>query len=420
MIAKQKGCVDIKGKDALIWKYVNETIDAFMSNYIYEFIRTPVFEASELFHRSVGESSDIVKKETYDFKDKGNRNITLRPEGTASVVRSYIEDKEYALPDAKKYYYNETMYRYERPQSGRLREFTQYGIEVLGSNDPVVDAEVISIAYRIPESLGFDNLQVNINSLGDKESRENYKSALVDYLEPHINDLCEDCQERFKINPLRILDCKVDGDSDIIKNAPKTIDYLNDESKSRFETVLKYLDLMGIDYEVDPKIVRGLDYYDHTVFELVSLDSFTKSTDVLAGGGRYNKLITELDGPESYGIGFASGIDRLVLKLKEMEMYKNITNNVDVYIMYVNEEEKLHAVVLAETLRLNGIKTEMDNMARGLKGQFKAADRLNSQKLIILNSEDLSKGLINVKDNLTKEEEKVDENDIVDYLISNL
>ncbi len=420
MIAKQKGCVDIKGKDALIWKYVNETVDAFMSNYNYEFIRTPVFEASELFHRSVGESSDIVKKETYDFKDKGDRNITLRPEGTASVVRSYIEDKEYALPDAKKYYYNETMYRYERPQSGRLRELTQYGIEVLGSNDPIVDAEVISIAYRIPESLGFDNLQININSLGDKESRENYKSALVEYLEPHINDLCEDCQERFKINPLRILDCKVDGDSDIIKNAPKTIDYLNSESKNRFETVLKYLDLMGIDYEVDPKIVRGLDYYDHTVFELVSLDSFTKSTDVLAGGGRYNKLITELDGPESYGIGFASGIDRLVLKLKEMEMYKNITNNVDVYIMYVNEEEKLHAVVLAENLRLNGIKTEMDNMARGLKGQFKAADRLNSQKLIILNSEDLSKGLINVKDNLTKEEEKIDENDIVDYLISNL
>ena len=420
MIAKQKGCVDIKGSDALIWKYVNETIDTFMANYNYEFIRTPVFEASELFHRSVGESSDIVKKETYDFKDKGDREITLRPEGTASVVRSYIEDKEYALPDCKKYYYNETMYRYERPQSGRLREFTQYGLEVLGSNDPAVDAEVISIAYRIPEYLGFENLQVNINSLGDNESRENYKKALIDYLEPHIDELCEDCKERFKINPLRILDCKVDGDSEIIKNAPRTIDYLNEESKTRFESVLKYLDLMGIDYEVDPKIVRGLDYYDHTVFELVSLDSFSKSTDVLAGGGRYNKLITELDGPESYGIGFASGIDRLVLKLKEMDMYKNIKNSIDVYIMYVNEEEKLHAVVMAENLRLNGVKCELDNMSRGLKGQFKAADRLNASKLIILNSEDLNKGIVNVKDNLTKEEVKVDESEIVDYIISNL
>lgn len=417
MIAKQKGTVDIKGKEAKIWQIVNNTVDAYMKAYNYEFIRTPVFEASELYHRSVGESSDIVKKETYDFKDKGDRNITLRPEGTAGVVRSFIEDKEYALPDIKKYYYNETMYRYERPQSGRLREFTQYGIEVLGSNDPLIDAEVISIAYHILDTLGIENLQININSLGDNESRENYRNALVEHIRPHLNDLCDDCKERFNTNPLRILDCKVDSDKDVIKNAPEMIDYLNQESKERFEKVLEYLRLMDIDYEVDPKIVRGLDYYDHTVFEVVSLNNFNKSTDVLGGGGRYNKLLKELDGPDNYGIGFASGIDRIVLMLQEMKMYKDLEDEIDCYVMYVNEEEKMHAITIAQDLRLNGIVTETNNMEKGLKGQFKTADRLHAKQLIILNSEDLQKGLVNVKDNMTKEETKVDENEIVDYIL---
>lgn len=417
MITRPKGTVDIKGSDARIWQIVNNTIDAFMEAYNYDYIRTPVFEASELYHRSVGESSDIVKKETYDFLDKGDRPQTLRPEGTAGVVRSFIEDKEYSEPDIKKYYYNETMYRYERPQSGRLREFTQFGIEAIGSNDPIVDAEAISIAYHILGCLGIENLQVNINSLGDNESRNNYREALINHFKPCLDDLCEDCKERFKINPLRILDCKVDGDKDVIKNAPKTIDYLNKESKERFDKVLEYLTLMDVDYEVDPGIVRGLDYYDHTVFEVVSLDNYSKSTDVLAGGGRYNKLLTELDGPESYGIGFASGIDRIVLKLKEMDRYKDLKKEVDCYVMYVNEEEKLHAITITQNLRLNGVIAETDNLGKGIKGQFKTADRLNAKQLIILNSEDLSKGLVNVKDNLTKEEIKIDEGEIVEYII---
>ena len=273
MITKPKGTIDVTGNDSILWEYVNSVVATMMSAYNYEYIRTPIFEASELFHRSVGETSDIVKKETYDFKDKGDRNITLRPEGTAGVVRSYIENKLYAEPDVKKYFYNETMYRYERPQKGRLREFTQFGVEVLGSNDPIIDAEVISLQYRILEALHIENLQVNINSLGDNESRNNYREALVKYLEPNIDKLCPDCQERFKTNPLRILDCKVDKDSEILKNAPKTIDYLNKESKERFDTVLKYLGLLDIDYEVNSNIVRGLDYYDHTVFEIVSLDN---------------------------------------------------------------------------------------------------------------------------------------------------
>ena len=420
MITKPKGCVDVTGDESLLWEYVNDVVSTMMRTYNYEFIRTPIFEASELYHRSVGESSDIVKKETYDFKDKGDRNLTLRPEGTAGVVRSYLENKAYALPDVKKYYYNGTMYRYERPQSGRLREFTQFGVEVLGSNDPIVDTEVISLQYKILETLHISNLEVMINSLGDAESRKNYKEALVKYLEPNLDKLCDDCKERFKTNPLRILDCKVDKDSEVLKNAPKTIDYLNKESKERFETVLKYLDIMDIDYEVNPSIVRGLDYYDHTVFEIVSLDNFETEHNVLGGGGRYNKLIKELDGPDSYGIGFACGMDRIINILKDMDLYKDIKRQVEVYIMYVSEEEKLHAIDIAQNLRLNGVITELDNMGKGLKGQFKEADRLQAKLLIILNNEDLQKGLVNVKDNATKEEEKVDLGEIVEYIIGNL
>ncbi len=420
MITKPKGTIDITGSDSLLWEYVNSVVSTMMSAYNYEFIRTPIFEASELFHRTVGETSDIVRKETYDFKDKGDRNLTLRPEGTAGVVRSYLENKEYASPDIKKYYYNGTMYRYERPQTGRLREFTQFGVEVLGSNDPIIDAEVISLQYKILESLHISNLQVNINTLGDEESRIKYKEALVKYLEPHLDHLCDDCKERFKTNPLRILDCKIDEDSDILKNAPKTIDYLTESAKKRFDTVLRYLDLLEVDYEVNPKIVRGLDYYDHTVFEIVSLDNDDTRQSVLGGGGRYNKLIKELGGPDSYGIGFACGIDRIIAMLKEIDLYKNVQREIDCYVMYVSEEEKLHAIDIVQSLRLNGVVTETNSLNKSLKAEFNEADRLNAKLLIILNNEELKMGLVNVKDNHTKEEVKVDISEIVDYIVSNL
>lgn len=420
MITKPKGTTDITGNDALLWEYVNSVVSTMMTCYNYEFIRTPIFEASELYHRSVGESSDIVRKETYDFLDKGNRSLTLRPEGTAGVVRSYLENKLYSEPDVKKYYYNGTMYRYERPQSGRMREFTQFGVEVLGSNDPITDAEVISLQYHILEALHISNLQVNINTLGDNESREKYREALVKYLTPLIDNLCEDCKERLKTNPLRILDCKVDADSDILKNAPKTTDYLTEEAKKRFETVLKYLDILEVDYEVNPKIVRGLDYYDHTVFEIVSLDNEETKSNVLGGGGRYNKLIKELDGPDSYGIGWACGMDRIISTLKNIDLYKEVKKEIEVYVMYVSEEEKLHAIDIVQNLRLNGVVCETDNMSKGLKGQFKVADRLNAKLLVILNNEDLQKGLVNIKDNQTKDEEKVDISEIVEQIIGRL
>lgn len=420
MITKPKGTYDIYGKNTKKWQFVNKMIDEFCLCYNYEFIRTPIFESSELFHRTVGESSDIVTKETYDFKDRSDRGLTLRPEGTAGVVRSFIENKMYGeatLP--KKLYYNGTMYRYERPQSGRNREFTQFGIEVLGTNDAIMDAEVISMGYRFLEELNIPDVTVNINSLGDKESRENYKNALVKYLEPHINELCPDCQNRFKTNPLRILDCKYDANHEVLQNVPVILDYLNEESKVRFDEVIKYLDLLDVDYEINPNIVRGLDYYNHTVFEFCSEVKELGNANTLGAGGRYNNLVNDLGGPETPGIGWAFGLDRIVAVMDTLEIEPRLSDGIDVFVMYVNEEEKLHAISLVQDLRMSGLICETENSGRGLKAQFKQADRLNAKQLVILNSEDLKLGLVNIKDNVTKEEIKLDENEVLEYLLSN-
>lgn len=420
MILKPKGTYDIYGDTAKYYNYINEVFKTVCEYYNYEYIRTPIFEDSELFHRSVGETSDIVSKETYDFKDRGDRNLTLRPEGTAGVVRSFIENKMYGdVCQPKKFYYSGTMYRYERPQAGRYRELSQIGVEVLGSNSPLMDAEVISLAYRLLEEMGIE-VTVKINTLGDQESRNAYREALVSYLEPNIDSLCSDCKKRLTTNPLRILDCKVDKDNEVLINAPKITDYLNEESKTRFDKVLEYLTYLDVDYEVDASIVRGLDYYNHTVFELVAdIPSLSSATTVCAGG-RYNNLVSFLGGPDTPGIGFASGVDRLIHVLQEINSEKEIEPAIDVYVMAVNEEEKLTALRLVQDLRWSEVKCEMDTLDKGLKAQFKQADRYNARTLIILNSEDLQKGIITVKDNLTKEETKVDESEILDYIISNL
>ena len=368
MIKRQKGCNDIYGREAKIWKYVESVIDATMEKYNYNYIRTPIFEATDLFHRGIGDTTDIVTKESYDFTDKGNRNITLRPEGTAGVVRSYIENKMYALPTQPvKVYYNGTMYRYERPQSGRDRELTQFGVEVLGSNDPLSDAEVISLAVNIYKMLGLKELKVNINSLGDKTSRDNYRQALIDYFRPHISTLCEDCQTRFEKNPLRILDCKVDSDNPILKNAPKTLDYLNDESRDHFEKVCDYLDILGIKYEINPNIVRGLDYYNHTVFEIEAKVEGFGSNNVIGAGGRYNGLVDQLDGPETPCVGFASGIGRLVMALELEKVKLPIVEDIDLFLMYVNEDEKKYAAYLSQELRMAGFIVDTEYTNRGLK-----------------------------------------------------
>ena len=420
MITKPKGTYDLYGEQVKKWQYVSRVVDEVMERYNYGFIRTPIFESTELFHRGVGDTTDIVSKETYDFIDRGDRNMTLRPEGTAGVVRSYIENKMYGDPvQPVKLYYNGTMYRYERPQSGRDRELTQFGVEVLGSSDPAMDAEVISVAVNIFKLLGLKGIKVKINSLGDTESRDNYRKALIEYFEPHISELCPDCNERLNKNPLRILDCKFDAENEIIKNAPVMLDYLNEESKNRFEDVQNYLDVLDIDYEVDPKIVRGLDYYSHTVFEIEATVKDFGSNNVIAGGGRYDTLVSNLGGPETPGIGFACGLGRLVMALDKEEIELPIKKDLDAFILYVNDTEKEYALALTQDLRLQGLRVETEHMNRGLKGQFKQADRLNAKYLVILNSEDLVAGEIQVKDSQTKETIMVKEAEIDDYLDMN-
>ena len=409
MITKPKGCYDVTGVDAALYRKIEDTVHAFANVYNYKYLRTPLFENAELFKRGVGESSDIVQKETYDFTDRSGRNMTLRPEGTAGIVRNYIEDKLYGgVINPVKHYYLGTMYRYERPGLGRNREFTQFGVECLGSDDPLMDAEVISLSVNILKSLGLD-VSVRINNLGSIEDRENYKNALVEYLKPHLSTLCEDCQKRIEINPLRILDCKVDNGNEVLKSAPNILNYHSDESKQRFNKVLEYLDYLDVDYEIDNTLVRGLDYYDYMVYELVLNDSLA-----LGGGGRYNHLVSELGGPETPCVGFACGVERIINLLKEDYEDKKA---IDVYIMAVNEEEKMKANIIMQELRLNGIICDTNFIDRGLKGQFKDADRNNAKQLIILNSDDLAHGTVNIKDNLTKEETKVAEDEIVEYIL---
>ena len=417
MIQRQKGCNDIYGRDAKVWKYIDQVIDALMEKYNYNYIRTPIFEATELFHRGVGETTDIVTKESYDFEDKGGRRITLRPEGTAGVVRAYIENKMYGDPNQPvKVYYNGTMYRYERPQSGRDRELTQFGMEILGSDDPLSDAEIISAAVNLYKMLGLKEIKVNINSLGDNESRDAYRNALVEYFKPHIKDFCEDCQERLEKNPLRILDCKVDKDNEVLKNAPKTLDYLNEASRDRFEQVQEFLDIMQIEYSSDPNIVRGLDYYNHTVFEIEAKVEGFGSNNVLGGGGRYNGLVNQLDGPETPCVGFATGIGRLAMAIELEKVNVPIVEDIDLFLLYVNDEEKKYAAYLAQELRLAGFIVDTEYTGRSLKGQFKQADRLNAKFTCVLNSEDLNNNEVRIKNNKTKEEETISLDVLIYYL----
>ena len=413
MLVKPKGCHDLYGSEAKKWQYLNKVIETLMEKYNYQYIRTPIFESSEVFHRGIGDSTDVVRKETYDFKDRGDRTMTLRPEGTAGVVRSYIENKMYADSAISKLYYNGTMYRYERPQSGRDREFTQFGVEVLGSDSPYVDAEVISIGVNLLKLLGLKEIKVNINTLGDSKSREKYRDSLVEYFRPHLDELCEDCKERFKTNPLRILDCKVDKDNEILKNAPRTIDHLNEESRVRFEKVKLYLQELEVDYEVNTSLVRGLDYYNHTVFEIEAKVEGFGSNNVLGGGGRYNGLVKLLGGPDTCGMGFAMGLGRLIQAIDLEEVKLPIEDELEVFVMAVSETERMYALSLVQSLRMNGFRVDMDYNDKSLKGQFKIADRYNSKYYLFLNDEDLQKDEVKIKNSKTKEEVVIQ----VDYLM---
>ena len=416
MLQKPKGTYDIYGDKALTYLYFRKLVEALMDKYNAKYFETPIFESSELFHRGVGETTDIVSKETYDFKDRGDRNITLRPEGTAGIVRSFIENKLYAENLPLKAWYLGPMFRYERPQAGRYREFYQFGFEAFGSSDAMMDAEVIGIVCNLFKILGLKGVSVNINTLGDKESRENYRKALLDYFKPYLNDLCDDCRRRYEKNPLRILDCKVDSSNEIMKNAPKMTDYLNEESREHFDKVKEYLDAMGINYKVNSSIVRGLDYYTHTVFEVQADIEGFGSQNTLAAGGRYDHLVEFVGGPSVPGVGFAVGLERLFLALDAENIDIREIICPDVYVFSADDEQKPYVLSLSNDLRLAGFNVEIDYNGKSFKSNFKQADKVNARYIIIIGEEEVESKLLTVKNNETKEEYKVKLDKIIEFL----
>ena len=406
MITKAKGCYDLYGEEAKKFSLAEKVIKEVMQLYNINYIRTPVFENSELFRRGVGEETDIVSKEMYEFKDKSDRSLTLRPEGTAGVVRSYIENKmTNNLVKPVKFYYIEPMYRYERPQKGRYREFTQFGIEVLGESNPLIDMEVISSVIEVFNRLGLKNIKLKINSLGDKETRARYKTILVEHFNNYKENLCSDCQRRLNTNPLRILDCKIDREKDFFKDAPKIRDYLSDQSKEYFKRIEEYLKELNINYEIDDNLVRGLDYYDELVFE-IEVDNST-----ICGGGRYNRLVKELGGDDTCAFGFAIGMERFLSLIDLPDEKQDL-----IYVLAISETERKEALKLVRYLRTNNKKADFDTENKSLKSQFKKADNLNSRYLIFINDEKLKEEKIEIKDNLKSTKEEVEIDKILEYL----
>ncbi|QHT47259.1 histidine--tRNA ligase [Bacillus sp. SB49] len=403
------------------WQFVEQQLTELCRRFNYKEIRTPIFEHTELFQRGVGDSTDIVQKEMYTFQDRGDRSITLRPEGTASVVRSFVQNKVYGLPNQPtKYFYMGPMFRYERPQQGRQRQFVQFGIEALGSDDPAIDAEVLSLALNSYKTLGLKSLKLVLNSLGDKESREAHRQALVEHFEPHKEELCSDCQLRLDQNPLRVLDCKKDRDHPAMATAPSILDYLNDYSKDYFQRVKGHLDTMGIEYVIDPNLVRGLDYYNHTAFEIMSeADGFGAIT-TLSGGGRYTGLVQEVGGPETSGIGFAMSIERLLMALDAEGVELPVEQGMDCFVVAMGEEAEKESVRITNELRLNGLQADKDYLGKKMKGQFKAADRLGSRYVLVIGDQELEKQVINVKDMETGEQKEIALEEVVRYMQSKL
>lgn len=416
MINIPRGTQDILPAETAKWRYVESKLHEIAASYNYKEIRTPMFESTDLFARGVGDSTDIVQKEMYTFKDKGDRSLTLRPEGTAAVVRSYIENKMNGDANQPvKLYYNGPMFRYERKQKGRYRQFVQFGVEAIGSENPAIDAEVIHMVYSIYKAFGLKHVKIVLNSIGDMESREEYKQALIKHFEPHIDNFCNDCKNRLHTNPMRILDCKVDRDQPAVKSAPRITDYLNDYSRNYYEEVKQYLDLLNIPYVEDANLVRGLDYYTHTAFEVMSeADGFGAIT-TLCGGGRYNGLLEMLDGPKETGIGFALSIERLLLAIEAEGIELDVEEAVDIFVVTMPETVKEAVKIIAE-LRNAGIRSDMDYLGRKMKGQMKQADRIHATYTVVLGSNEIETNEIQIKAMQTGESETIKLQEIASYI----
>lgn len=403
-LQKPKGTQDILPADSAKWQYVENVARETFKKYNYGEIRTPMFEHYEVISRSVGDTTDIVTKEMYDFHDKGDRHITLRPEGTAPVVRSYVENKLFAPEVQKpvKVYYIGSMFRYERPQAGRLREFHQLGVECFGSKNPATDVETIAMAYQLFNTLGIKDVTLHLNSLGNTESRLAYRQDLIDYLTPMRESLSKDSQRRLDENPLRVLDSKEKEDKVAVENAPSILDYLDEESQAHFDEVRTMLDSLNIPYVIDTNMVRGLDYYNHTIFEFIT--TIDKSELTICAGGRYDSLVEYFGGPETAGFGFGLGLERLLLVLDKQGIELPVEESLDVYIAVLGSGANGKALELVQAIRYQGFKAERDYLGRKIKAQFKSADTFKAKTVITLGESEVESGQVNVKNNATREE----------------
>lgn len=405
-LQRPKGTVDILPGESEKWQFVEATMRRVFATYRFSEIRTPLFEHYEVISRSVGDTTDIVTKEMYDFYDKGDRHVTLRPEGTAPVVRSYVENKKFAPEVQKpfKVYYTGSMFRYERPQAGRLREFHQIGVENFGSKNPATDVETIAMAKAFFDQAGVKNIKLVINSLGDSETRERYREALIGYLEQHLDSLSDDSKRRLHENPLRVLDSKDKQDIAIVKDAPSILDFLTDASQQHLTDVKAMLESLNIVYTVDQNMVRGLDYYNDTIFEFMTEIKGKELT--ICGGGRYDSLVSYFGGPETPGFGFGIGVDRLLLVLEEQGASLPAAQPLDVYVVVLGASANVAALKLVQSLRDQGYAVERDVLNRKIKQQFKSAEEFGAKVIITLGESEVETGEIVVKNNATRAEVK--------------
>lgn len=415
MINIPKGTKDVLPAESYKWHYIENIVRDITGKYGFSEIRTPTFEHTELFLRGVGETTDIVNKEMYTFEDKGKRSITLKPEGTAGVARSYVENGLSEAPQPMKMYYITPVFRYERPQAGRLREHHQFGVELYGSDSPYADVEVISVAKTLFDRLGIENLELNINSIGCPVCRSEYNKALKDYLKDHIDGMCPTCKERLDKNPLRILDCKEERCKAINANAPKVIDYLCDDCRNHHETVKNILTSLGISFKVNPNIVRGLDYYTKTVFEFVSTSIGAQGT--VCGGGRYNNLVKEVGGKPTPAVGFGMGIERLIMVLEALGLSLGENDVPSVYLAPLSQNEMMDTYRLVAELRAKGVSVDTDIMGRSLKAQMKYAGKRGYKYVVVLGESELANGLAKIKIMATGEEVAVQINNLADEIL---
>jgi histidyl-tRNA synthetase len=398
-----RGTKDILPSEVGAWRYVERVLRDLCARFGFQEIRTPIFEHTELFQRGIGDTTDVVEKEMYTFTDRGNRSITLRPENTASAVRAFVEHKMYADADPAKLFYIGPMFRYDRPQAGRQRQFHQFGVEVLGVASPNVDAEIIVLAVEILKTLGLRDLQLKINTVGCPKCRPVYRKMLQDYFRPHFDELCPLCQSRFDRNPMRILDCKNQKCHALAEGAPKLLDCLDDDCKAHFEKVQEYLKAVGISYEIDPTLVRGLDYYTRTAFEIQYPPLGAQSA--VCGGGRYDGLVEEVGGPATPGIGFAMGLERLILALESQHLLPTFDESLEVFVVAPKEDTETLAFRIVTELREAGLKAALDYKQGSMKSQMKAANRRNARYVVILGEDELGRGCVTVRDMRTEDKE---------------